>query len=107
MSSEIEVRLIEIWLCEFVKECEQMEEAIDAHEKLKVCLTEGSDNHAGEFTSKMMAMTKEHVTARFHPHRKRLCHHHFFDMPSFDNHTSSINEAENKSLKASANGPCR
>jgi hypothetical protein len=105
VSSQIELRLLEVWLYKFIKEYEVGEESDQSYAMFRHYLTEGSDNHDGELHYEMAALANGFLTERFHPHENRLFNYVFQEVCGMEKHTSSINEAENKALKYSANGP--
>ena len=104
-SSDVELQMIVKWLYQFVRSYETREECMMAERMIDKYLDEDPVTHNGKLTDSMLELTKSFVRQKFQDHRHRLYHCYFFNMPSFDNSTSSVNESENHSLKYSAAGP--
>ena len=104
-SSDVELQMIVKWLYQFIRSYETREECSLAERLIDRYLDEDASTHNGQLTDTMLELTKSFVRQKFQEHRQRLYHCYFFQIPSFDNSTSSVNESENHSLKYSAAGP--
>ena len=96
-----EFGIIVLWLNKFIRNYETEEEASQSERCLEMFL----DSEDCRLTQDLKVLTLEYFRNQFQPHRRRLYRYMFFDIPSFDHCTSSINEAENRSIKWSSTGP--
>ena len=59
------------------------------------------DDCQGRLTPELLEGAKDFVRTKFKEKSKTLFRAHYYDIPSFDNHTTGVNEGINRGLKNS------
>ena len=105
VSGGIEFDMIIKWLWSFLKELETEEEANLSMHFFHEYMEEEEKFHAGQMGESLRDKLKIWVSTKFQPQRNKLFAYVYMSVMGFEGTTSSVNEAENRSLKWSHAGP--
>ena len=105
VSSEIELKLIGTWMFKFPMEYETREECDVSLRLLTEYMDLPRDQKNGELTDRLKEGAKDFIQTKFKDSGPRMFRCYFFDKPTFDNHTTGVNEGVHRGMKKSSIGP--
>jgi len=100
----LEFDMITKWLWAFIKQYETQAEADHSMALLSRYLEEDDKDHHGTMGAALKEKVVEFVSNKFQTQRHYLFGHVFHSTQTFDNVTTGVNEAENRSIKITAGG---